>query len=72
MREVTIKGWNCIDCGYCRYSKKGDYWWCVDRSQEVKFQIGDPYEEGCSYGKDIEPEYPDEDGAYERKKYPVD
>ena len=56
---------NCIDCAYCRYSKRFDYWWCVDRSEHDRFEV-QPYEDGCTFGKDIEPEYPDEDGAYER------
>ena len=65
---VMVKYRNCIDCGYCRYNKKFDYYWCVDRSQDSKFDV-DPYQDGCTFGKDIEPEYEDEDKAYERKKY---
>lgn len=71
MIEVKIKGWNCINCAYCRYSKRFDYYWCVERPEHDN-EISDPYEEGCSWGKDIEPEYEDEDLAYERKKYPFD
>lgn len=62
---------HCINCGYCRYNRKSDYYWCVDRSENDRFEVN-PDADGCTFGKDIPPEYEDEDKAYERKKYPFD
>ena len=62
---------HCMNCEYCRYSKRYDYWWCIDRSENDRWEVN-PETDGCTFGKDIEPDYQDEDGAYERKKYPVD
>lgn len=60
---------HCIDCGYCRYNKRFDYYWCVQFTTNEEHWDVNPTMDGCTFGKDIEPEYEDEDKAYERKKY---
>lgn len=59
---------NCIDCGYCKHNRKHDYYWCVQFTTREDHWDVSPTEDGCTFGKDIEPEYEDEDKAYERYK----
>ena len=68
---TPIRFRNCKDCAYCRYNKKHDYFYCVDRSDMEIFCV-DSDEDGCTFGKDIAPDWEDEDAVYERKKYPFD
>jgi len=62
-----IEGRHCKDCGFCRYRKKFDYFYCLDRSDMEIFCV-DPDEDGCTFGKDIGPDWEDEDRIYEQHR----